>query len=404
MSSTDSIKLLICGSGNGAHAFAGIASSHPGTEVRVLSLYQDEAERWSKALETADLEITCHRRDQEPSVIRSKPALITKNPEDAVRGVDIIAFVLPAFAHQVFLEALKPYIEPGVIIVGLPGASGLEFQVRGVLGDKANTCTVMNFETLPWACRLGEFGRKCDVLGTKESISGAMQVGRDAAPKKDPVTTLQSLIGDHPRLKVAGHLIGMTIMCPKYLHPSIMFSQWEGWDGKPVSEPPLFYTGLSELAAEILSSCSDEVLKLGRVVGEKSGVDTSQVTHLYDLIVKFYPQEISDTTSLRSVFRTNAAYQGLKHPMKETADHSFVPDFAHRYLTEDIPYGLVVIRGIAEIVQVDTPTIDKVLLWAQEKVGKEYLVGAKLQGKDVPSTRAPQRYGLTTLDAILGRV
>ena len=176
MSSSDSVKLLICGSGNGAHAFTGIASSHPGTEVRVLSLYQDEAERWSKTLETTDLEITCHRRDQEPSVIRSKPALITKNPEEAVRGVDVIAFVLPAFAHQVFLEALEPYIEPGVIIVGLPGASGLEFQVRGILGDKANMCTVMNFESLPWACRLGEFGRKCDVLGTKESMVGAMQV------------------------------------------------------------------------------------------------------------------------------------------------------------------------------------------------------------------------------------
>ena len=176
MSTDSTIKLLICGSGNGAHAFAGIASSHSGTEVRVLSLYQDEAERWSKIMQTADLEITCHRRDQEPHVIRSKPALITKNPEEAVRGVDIIAFVLPAFAHQVFLEALKPYIEPGMIIVGLPGASGLEFQVRGILGEKANTCTVMNFESLPWACRLGEFGRKCDVLGTKDTLVGAMQV------------------------------------------------------------------------------------------------------------------------------------------------------------------------------------------------------------------------------------
>lgn len=107
---------------------------------------------------------------------------------------------------------------------------------------------------------------------------------------------------------------------------------------------------------------------------------------------------------MRSVFCTNAAYQGLKHPMKETDDHSFVPDFAHRYLTEDVPYGLVVIRGIAEIVQVDTPTIDKLLLWAQEKLGKEYLVGSKLQGKDVTSTRAPQRYGLITLNAMLGRV
>lgn len=115
------------------------------------------------------------------------------------------------------------------------------------------------------------------------------KTGRDAAPKKDPVTTLQSLIGEHPRLKVSGHLIGMTLMNPNaYAHPSIMCAQWEGWDGKPVSEPPLFYTGLSELAADILSSASDEVLKLSRVVSEKSGVDTSQVIKRY--LTQYYRQ------------------------------------------------------------------------------------------------------------------
>lgn len=77
---------------------------------------------------------------------------------------------------------------------------------------------------------------------------------------------------------MSGHLIGMTIMNPNaYAHPSIMFAQWGGWDGKPVKDPPLFYTGLSELAAELLSGCSDEVLKVSRVVSEMSGVDTSQV-------------------------------------------------------------------------------------------------------------------------------
>jgi len=63
-----------------------------------------------------------------------------------------------------------------------------------------------------------------------------------------------------------------------------MYAQWEGWDGKPVTESPLFYTGLSELAAELLSSCSDEVLKLSRVVSEMSGVDTSQVRDYFNMV------------------------------------------------------------------------------------------------------------------------
>ena len=71
-----------------------------------------------------------------------------------------------------------------------------------------------------------------------------------------------------------------------YAHPSIMCAQWEGWDGTPVREPPLFYTGLSELAADILSNASDEVLHLSKVVNEKSGVDTSQV--IMDIFLRVY--------------------------------------------------------------------------------------------------------------------
>ena len=114
-----------------------------------------------------------------------------------------------------------------------------------------------------------------------------------------------------------------------------------------------------------------------------------------------YSHDISNKSTLHKAIQTNASFQGIKHPVKTTEDGKFVPDFTHRYMTEDVPYGLVVIRGIAEIVGVKTPNIDKVLTWCQEKMGKEYLVNSKLRGKDVDSSRAPQRYGFTSLKSIL---
>ena len=90
--------------------------------------------------------------------------------------------------------------------------------------------------------------------------------------------------------------------------------------------------------------------------------------------MRYYPENILDKTSLYTAIQTNAAYQGLKHPVKKTDDGKFVPDFTYIYMTEDIPYGLVVIWSIAEFVGVDTPNIDKVLTWCQKKMGKEYLV------------------------------
>ena len=65
--------------------------------------------------------------------------------------------------------------------------------------------------------------------------------------------------------------------------------------------------------------------------------------------MRCYPEDISDKTNLYTAIQTNAACQGLKHPVKKTDDGKFVADFTYRYMTEDIPYGLVVIRGIAEI-------------------------------------------------------
>ena len=130
-------------------------------------------------------------------------------------------------------------------------------------------------------------------------------------------------------------------------------------------------------------------------------INSLQVVHIHLWLVRRYSHDISNKSTLYKAIQTNAAFQGIKHPVKTTEDGKFVPDFTHRYMTEDVPYGLVVIRGIAQIVGVQTPKIGKVLKWCQEKMGKEYLVNSKLQGKDVASSRAPQRYGFTSLESIL---
>ena len=93
-----------------------------------------------------------------------------------MQNIDIVVFLLPAFAHQVLLYTLKPYFKPGTIIVGLPGAPGFEFQVQHVLGDVGQQCTIMNFESSPWVCRGSEFGVDCEVLATKEILLGTIKV------------------------------------------------------------------------------------------------------------------------------------------------------------------------------------------------------------------------------------
>merc|ERR1712232_173345 len=100
------------------------------------------------------------------------------------------------------------------------------------------------------------------------------------------------------------------------------------------------------------------------------------VKSVLEWYLESYAESIQDKTSLRKAMNTNTAYEGLTHPMKNNEKGQFVPDFEFRYLSEDVPTGLCFTKGVAELLQVKTPQIDKVLLWCQDKLGKKYLTAS----------------------------
>ena len=91
----------------------------------------------------------------------------------------------------------------------------------------------------------------------------------------------------------------------------------------------------------------------------------------------------------------NRAYAGLKVPVREVAPGRFVPDFGARYLTEDVPFGLAASRAIAALAGVETPAMDRVIAWAGERLGQDYL------GRDAGQARIPQKYGLDSLARLI---
>ncbi|KAL8610677.1 hypothetical protein ACOMHN_047246 [Nucella lapillus] len=259
----------------------------------------------------------------------------------AVTGADVIIFCVPTFAHQYYFEAIAPHVTPHTAIIGLPGNPGFEFHCLHVLKEKVNRCVILNYESLPWTCRVAEIGRKVTVLRTKEELRGSKWkacVGSQQT-RGDPALLLQTLLGELPVLKEAPCCLEMAFTA--FPHPCLMYGAWRDWDGVPLSQPPLFY----------------QVRK-----------------------------------------------EGLVHPMREMSPGQFVPDFQHRYLSEDVPFSLAVVKGMAKIAGVATPCIDQVLTWAQGHLGKEFIVGSELKGKDVKDTRAPQAFGLNTLDDLSGVV
>ena len=51
-----------------------------------------------------------------------------------------------------------------------------ESQVRRVLGEKAQQCTIINFDSLPWRCQTTESGVTCEVVHTMDTLLGNMTV------------------------------------------------------------------------------------------------------------------------------------------------------------------------------------------------------------------------------------
>ena len=255
--------------------------------------------------------------------------------------------------------------------------------------------------------RIMEYGRQVEVLGTKKEVE--VIVSPKYGTTKDALTTevLHKLVGRLPEFEPADNFLAVTLMnINSVWHPTISFGFYRNRDVTlPVDEPPLFYYGADEYTGDKLSKISDEILEIKRVLLNKyPSLHLDSLKHVTEWMKRSYGDDIGDKTSIFTMLRSNKGYRGLTHPMKEVqidGQAKYLPNFGYRYFTEDLPMGLIVTRGIAELAGVKTPHMDDVILWSQEMLNKEYLVDGKLKGKDVESTRAPQRYGYTDLDTFM---
>jgi len=395
-------KVLLCGGGNAIHVLTAYIGSLPDCDVLVFSSFPGEADRFREALPEEG--ITC-TNDLGDDMI-GKPVKVSDKAEEIVPGADVIILAIPSFAHELYLRLLAPYVKPGVVIGAMPAEGGFDLCARHVLGaDFVDQSNIFALETLPWACRIVEYGKTAEVLGTKVEIDFVMTEG--PGNNAECMSLLQRLIGRLPELKPACNFLAVTLMnINSVWHPTISYAFYRNWDGKtPFDEPPLFYYGADEYTGEKLAKVSDEVLAIRTAIQEKyPDLDLSSLHHVRDWMLRSYGDDIGDKTNIHTMLITNKGYRGLTHPMMkvETPEGTkYTPNFGYRYFSEDIPMGLCVTKGIAELAGVPTPNMDDVIVWCQEQMGKEYVIEGKFVGKDITSTRSPQTYGFTDLHSFL---
>eukprot|EP01083_Nonionella_stella_P095133 267016_1 len=415
-------KIVVCGGGNAVHVFVTFAASNPLNEVHVLSLYKTEAKDFETALNQTDGKQVTMDLIQAKKQVKGKPFNVTNDPK-CLAGADMIIISLPAFAHAQYLTAIKENLgdKKRTIVTIFPGGWGLELQFKSILGGKADDLILLTGQDLPWACRIKAFGQHVEVLGTKQLIGAGVLVGKNLDESVYTVeyvfNVMKTLIGAEPVLNSLGHVLAMSLSTNIVVHPAIMHGYWSKWDGKPLKEKPLFYQGLSEEGAQTMITMSDEIIAISdnvvKYLESKEIKVQIKMEGIFQWYKDAYTNQASDISTLYKLIQTNKAYDGLTHPcvtIKADDDQKtegFGPNYNYRYLTEDLPFGLVVVRGYSLLLPkeytVKTPVLDKITLWCQKVLKKEYFVADKDGiitgvGKDINSSRSPQAYGFTEIN------
>lgn len=387
------MQITVCGGGNGAHTLAGLMSAQPGLRVQVYSPFRDEVEQWQAGVtDRGGITVV-----SAAGTLLGRPHRISHTPAAVIPGSQLVLLSLPAFAHSSMLSAIAPHLDDGAWVGGLPARGGLDWRARNALGKHGKSAVIFGLQTLPWACRIRHYGQEVAILGTKATVDLAAW---PSAYAPQIATLLGDLLGV-PTSCVSNFLSLTLAGTGQIIHPGVMYGLFGDWDGGPYAEAPLFYHSIGDKTAAILQHLTDEVQSLCRALENRfPALDLSAVRPLHEWLCRSYGDAISDPSSLQSSFVTNQGYAGLRAPMCLTAD-GLVPDFLSRYLAEDIPYGLVVIRGVAELVGLSLPTVDEVITWAQRRIGKEYLVHGQLKGRDLDASGVPQRYNINTLEALV---
>lgn len=392
-------RACVLGAGNAAHVVAGLVSSQPGWECSVYAPRKDRAERWRRGMARGGIRVVYTSDGGE--VIQGRPSRVSRDPGEVVPGSQLLILCLPAQAYDENLAAVAPHMDRGAVIGTISASNGFDWCVDAAMasaGRRADSYGVFALINLPWVCRIEAYGEEVQVRGAKPQME---LVARPTSRMGELSATLSRLLRVRCPAAKGGFIgAGLANIC-QVIHPWIMQDNFASWDGEtPFAAPPLFYQGLSEAAADNIHRASSELMAVRAALeGSFPGLVFPLVRHVMDWLLWAYDRYITDPSTLRSRFVTNRAYTGLTCPMTPLG-RGYAPDYTHRYLTEDVPFNLVTLRGLAQMCGVPTPVIDDVIEWSQGVMGREYLVGGELRGEDLSRTFAPQRFGFTRLEQL----
>jgi opine dehydrogenase len=333
--------IAVLGGGNGGHAVAANLSLS-GFKVNFFELPQFTGP-FEKVLRTREIRIEGVSIDGV-----AKLNLATIDIQQAIKDAEVIFVVTPAFGHKAMAEVSAPFVQDGQIIVLMPGSGGsLEFakifrekKVKGEIAF-AESCT------LPYGTRLKGSGHVSVLINAIILPTGVF-------PSKRTSDVIPKLRQFYPIIMPTKDVLEAAINNPNpIVHPAatlLSATKIEHSRG----EFYLYAEGMTPAVARTFESLNEERLSICKALGYK-------LYHWDNLEFKNYNLgETEDecryrilNTSMDAAFGKDAIYAGIKMKGPE-----YLKD---RFITEDVPYGMVLISTLGDLIGVATPTHDAVI-------------------------------------------
>lgn len=330
--------ITVIGAGNGGTAIAAHLAS-AGAQTRLCDLFPQYVEGIEAA---GGIDLTDNGKTEFVS-----PALVTDDVPAAVRGAKLIMVVTPAFTHKMIAEKICDALEDGQIVVLNPGrtAGALEFyntlQARGCRKD----VIVAETQTLIYSTRkTGDHA--VHIYGTKQAVDIS------AFPGNRIGEVLEILNPYYPQFKAATSVLKTSLTnIGAMFHPAPILLNI-GRIEADARGFRYYWDGISPSVAELIERIDAERVAVAAAYGV-------EVLTAKQWLVHSYPTH-GDT--LYEMIQNNKAYGEIKAPTTIRA----------RYMTEDVPNGLVPIAALGEAAGVSVPNINAVITLACSIYGRDF--------------------------------
>jgi opine dehydrogenase len=269
---------------------------------------------------------------------------VTTDMKTGLSRAEVILMVVPAFAQKPFAEACAPFLEDGQTVVLTPGNFGGAVEFAQVLAAKGKGQKVLIAEM---ECMIYSGFKSGPALAWVSGYKRGLRLA--AYPGRDTEKILETMHAIYPDLRPARNVletglrnINTVVHAPIVIHNA-------GWIEKTKGNFLFYWDGCTPGVARSAEAVDRERIELGRRFG-------FTLMSMLDVSLEWYGHEGARGTNLYEVLSTNPAY------VKDDAPSTL----HHRFLLEDIPYGMVPMESLGLLAEVPTPVTGAMITLASE--------------------------------------